>query len=131
MHRILIIAASLGVVAACNIKPATPTSAEFFAENCTACHGTGGKGDGPAAVGADPAVPDLTRIAARRGGAFPWVSVMNQIDGYSRGGHGMMPEFGEILEGDTMLIDTGDGVMTPTPVRLVALTAYLESLQQP
>lgn len=131
MHKILIIALTLGVVTACNITPSTPTSAQFFAQNCTSCHGTDGKGDGPMAVGADPAVADLTRISARHSGTFPWVAVMNQIDGYSRGGHGMMPEFGELLLGDTMLIDTGDGLMTPTPVRLVALTAYIESLQQP
>ncbi|MGB5559141.1 MAG: c-type cytochrome [Paracoccaceae bacterium] len=131
MHKLLIAAATLGLVAACNTEPQTPSAEMFFADNCTACHGATGRGDGPAAAGADPAVPDLTRISARSGGSFPKVAVMNQIDGYSRAGHGMMPEFGDILLGETMVIDTGDGLMTPAPVRLVALTAYIESLQQP
>jgi hypothetical protein len=26
-----------------------------------------------------------------------------------------MPDFGTLLEGDTVLVDLGDGVMTPTP----------------
>ncbi len=131
MHKFPIFVAAFGVVAACTLEPPTPTSAQFFAERCTACHGPAGKGDGPAAARADPAVPDLTRIAARNDGVFPWVDVMNQIDGYSRAGHGMMPEFGDLLLGETMLIDVGDGRQTPAPVRLVALTAYLKDLQQP
>jgi len=131
MHKPLIAAATLVLFAACKMDPPQPSAEAFFAQNCTACHGVTGRGDGPIAAGMDPAVPDLTHIAARNGGTFPKVAVMNQIDGYSRSGHGMMPEFGDILLGDTMLVDTGDGIMTPAPVRLVALTAYIESLQQP
>ncbi len=131
MPRILIAALFLGLVAACQVDPLPPSAAQFFAENCTDCHGASGRGDGPSATGAEPEVPDLTRIAARNGGTFPRIAVMSQIDGYSRSGHGMMPEFGEVLQGETMLIDTGAARLTPAPVRLVELTAYIEALQRP
>lgn len=131
MQKILILAAMSGLVAACNVEPAPPPAPKFFADNCASCHGALGQGDGPAAAGLTPAPPDLSRIAARNGGTFPQVEVMSTIDGYSRAGHGTMPEFGEILMGETMLIDTGGRKLTPTPVRLVELTAYIESLQRP
>jgi hypothetical protein len=41
-----------------------------------------------------------------------------------------MPEFGLLLEGDTVPVDVGDGVFTPTPRPLAALLVYLESIQQ-
>lgn len=41
-----------------------------------------------------------------------------------------MPEFGALLEGDTVPVDVGDGVLTPTPRPLAALLAYLESIQE-
>ena len=131
MHKSRIAVATLGLVAACQTEPEPPTAAQFYADNCAVCHGATGRGDGPASAGADPAVPDLTRISARNNGVFPKVAVMSQIDGYSRSGHGMMPEFGDILLGETMLVDTGGAKLTPTPIRLVELTAYLESLQRP
>jgi hypothetical protein len=40
-----------------------------------------------------------------------------------------MPEFGALLEGDTVLADLGDGTLTPTPARLFALSQYLASIQ--
>jgi mono/diheme cytochrome c family protein len=100
-----------------------------FAAYCAACHGADGRGDGPAAAGLELTPPDLTRLAANNGGVFPRLAVMAQIDGYGRGGD--MPEFGEVmLDGPTVLVDFGDGIATPTPERLVALTDYIASLQR-
>ena len=102
----------------------------LFAENCAQCHGAGGKGDGPWAGSMSPRPSDLTRLAA--GGEFPVARVLSIIDGYDRTGlpgH-QMPEFGLLLRGDTVPVDTGDGVMTPTPRPLAALLSYLESIQQ-
>ena len=58
--------------------------------------------------------------------------VMSVIDGYGRTDQGVnpMPEFGDDLHSRMLLVDTGDGVLTPTPERLAALTDYLRSLQQ-
>ncbi len=78
-----------------------------------------------------PAPADLTRLAAVNNGNFPKVRILSVIDGYDRAGlPGQdMPEFGLLLRGDTVPIDVGDGVLTPTPRPLAALLAYLESIQ--
>jgi hypothetical protein len=41
-----------------------------------------------------------------------------------------MPKFAPLMEGPTVLVDTGDGIMTPTPQRLVEIAAYLETVQE-
>lgn len=104
----------------------------LYADYCASCHGDGGKGDGPAAAGLGKAPADLTTIAARNGGSFPMVKVMSTIDGYTRRGDraSVMPELGVVLqEGPLVMVDTGDGVVTPTPANLVALAEYLKGLQ--
>ncbi len=112
---------------------ATVSGRALYADYCAACHGPDGRGDGPAAAGLSARPADLTRLAARNGGQFPLVRVMAKVYGYSAGrggGGGAMPEFGPLLDGDTVLVETAPGVMTPTPVRLVALAEYVGTLQQ-
>lgn len=101
----------------------------LYAENCAVCHGDGGRGDGPAAAGLTPPPTDLTRLAAENGGVFPMVRVMSYVDGYTRA-DGSMPEFGLLLEGQRVLVDTGDGILTPTPLPLVELAEYLRGMQR-
>lgn len=124
--------AALVLVAAC--APEQQVSGRsLYLDYCASCHGERGKGDGPAAEGLGKAPADLTRIAARNGGTFERVKVMSTIDGYTRRGDrsSVMPELGVALQdGPLVLVDTGEGVMTPTPVNLVALADYLESLQE-
>mgnify|MGYP001158982667 CR=1 FL=1 len=105
----------------------------LYGQYCAGCHGSGGKGDGPAAGGLARAPADLTQISARHGGVFPTAHVMSVIDGYTREGDrsSVMPELGVALQsGPLVMVDTGDGVMTPTPVNLVVLARYLERLQK-
>lgn len=120
-------------LAACQTQPEVSGRA-LFHDYCAGCHGADGKGDGPAAIGLARKPADLTRIAARNGGVFPRVKVMSWIDGFTRAGkHGgqVMPVFDPLLTGPDVLVDTGGGVMTPTPVQLVALADYVEGLQKP
>ncbi|MFN3992268.1 MAG: c-type cytochrome [Tabrizicola flagellatus] len=128
--RLVLLVAALGL-AGCVEKERTPTGAEDFATYCAACHGAGGKGDGPAAAGLDRKPADLTRIAARNGGEFPGTRVMAKIWGYTGGRNGAspMPQFGPLLQGDLVPYDGGDGIATPTPVRLVQIAEYLKTLQ--
>jgi mono/diheme cytochrome c family protein len=109
----------------------TPTGAEDFATFCSACHGAGGKGDGPAAEGFDVVPADLTSIASRRDGVYPATEVMAKIYGYTGGRDGdrVMPKFGALLQSETVLYDGGDGIPTPTPLRLVQLSEYVRALQ--
>ena len=102
----------------------------LFDEYCVACHGSTGEGDGPAAGDRRPA--DLTQLRARNGGIYPAVRVMGQVYGYSLGTaeNPPMPEFGPLLEGDTVLVETDEGILTPTPSRLVDLADYVATLQK-
>ncbi|WP_343081227.1 c-type cytochrome [Ostreiculturibacter nitratireducens] len=127
----VLVAGGIAALASCT-RPEVSGRADYLTF-CASCHGPSGKGDGEAAelLGKRPA--DLTTISARNGGTFPRVRVMSVIDGYTRvDQHGSrMPEFGPLLEeGDLILVETGDGIMTPTPRRLVALAAYLETIQE-
>lgn len=135
MHRALIGAwAGLAVwLAGC--QPAEmPQAADgraLFMSYCASCHGADAKGDGEMARSMSKPPKNLTLISVRHGDSFPRAKVMSIIDGYARSdmsGPGM-PEFGELLQGDLIPVDTGDGKMTPTPRKLVALMEYLESIQ--
>ncbi|WP_103256729.1 c-type cytochrome [Tabrizicola aquatica] len=128
--RWIILALPLAL-AAC-MEPDQPTGAEDFANFCASCHGMSGKGDGDGAAFLDRKPADLTLIAARNGGTFPSTKVMAKIWGYTGGrdGSSVMPEFGPLLQGDLVPYDGGDGIQTPTPVRLVQLAEYLKSLQR-
>lgn len=132
--RLLILLPVLAL-AAC-VDPDTPTGAEDFAAYCSACHGMSGTGDGDAAATLGRAPADLTRLSARNGGVFPGTRVMAKIWGYTGVSPGAvaaaspMPEFGPLLEGDLVPYDGGDGIGTPTPIRLVQLAEYLKALQK-
>ena len=126
--------AGLALVAACvQAPPEVSSGRQLFETHCAGCHGSAGTGDGPDAAGLGVAVPDLTTIAARNGGTFPKIEVMSTIDGYRRAKAGAvtMPEFGAALvDAPMVLVDLGDGVLTPTPEPLVAVADYLESIQR-
>lgn len=117
--------------AACTVRQVEGGS--VYADYCTSCHGVTGRGDGPAAADLARRPPNLTTIAARNGGTFPMAQVMSTIDGYTRGLNrraDVMPEFGELLRGRKVLYDSGDGIPTPTPEKLVALAEYLRAIQR-
>ena len=128
-------AAALLVLAACAPQDDMPEPRDgraLYTATCAACHGVDATGGGPLAATLELSPPDLTRIAARNGGAFPRAQVLSQIDGYTRRDQADgMPEFGALLQGDLIPYDSGDGRMTPTPRRLIALLEYLESVQAP
>jgi len=122
---------SIGAVLACTqvSMPEAPEGRALYVENCSQCHGSEGRGDGPWSSALSPRPSDLTRLS--RNGDFPRARVLSVIDGYDRTGlpGQEMPEFGLLLEGETVPVDVGDGVLTPTPRPLAALMAYLESIQ--
>ncbi|MGB3407789.1 MAG: c-type cytochrome [Jannaschia sp.] len=120
---------SLLVLSAC-VGSELPTEADvgaarglsLFEQNCAACHGATGQGG----LG-----PDLTLLSRRADGTFPRDRVMAQIDGLARHGDGdaVMPEFGADGLGDTVIVEH-DGIGTPVPADLLALTTYLETIQR-
>ncbi|ETW12493.1 Class I monoheme cytochrome c [Roseivivax marinus] len=104
----------------------------LFMDYCSACHGEDATGNGPLARQNRRAPADLTLISLRHGDSFPRAKVLSTVDGYARSDLSgpAMPEFGELLSGDLVPYDSGDGTATPTPRKLVALVEYLETVQK-
>ncbi|MEL6888077.1 MAG: cytochrome c [Pseudomonadota bacterium] len=103
----------------------------LYFQKCAACHGDDGKGAGPESLGLGAPPPDLTTLSAQNRGIFPQNFVMSVIDGFNRRDHpaSAMPEFGNEDLGPEVQVEDG-GVSTPIPSDLIALAAYLESIQR-
>jgi hypothetical protein len=127
-HLLLIPLIAMG----CSLE-AQSEGQSLYMENCASCHGVTGRGDGPAATGLRTPPADLTQIAARRDGVWPMLEVMSIVDGYSRRTlkRDEMPIFDDFLDGDTIDVDTGNGLKTPMSTKLIEMVNYLETLQDP
>lgn len=82
--------------------PATyvPSGKQTYREYCAVCHGSDGKGNGPAASSMRKQPPILTTIAKRHGGKFPEEYVKNVLQfgpGLSAHGASEMPVWGPIF----------------------------------
>jgi mono/diheme cytochrome c family protein len=84
--------------------PIQPTPAAsgtaMFHEYCASCHGSDGKGYGPAAAALKKRPADLTQLARKNGGSFPEARVINLITGNDViVAHGTrdMPVWGELF----------------------------------
>jgi mono/diheme cytochrome c family protein len=133
MHKAMAIT-GLVLLAGCkpDWMPEPVEGQKLFADNCAVCHGTDARGGGELARDLPTAPPDLTLISARAGGSFPTAKVLSQIDGYTRmqGRDQVMPEYGALLEGDTVPVQLAEDEFSPVPRPLAALVAYLESIQR-
>lgn len=111
--------------------PSAAEGEQLFMEYCAACHGADAKGDGRMARAMRVPPKNLTLLSVRSGDTFPTARVLSTIDGYARSDIDgpAMPEFGGLLSGELVPYDSGDGVLTPTPRKLVAITEYLRSIQ--
>ena len=110
--------------------PAGRTSAssgqEMYRAYCAACHGTDGKGDGPASAALKTRPSDLTTLAKRNAGKFPELSVFGTINGDLRiTAHRSkdMPTWGAAFR----QMDGTD--VARVKLRIRNLTKYIESLQ--
>jgi mono/diheme cytochrome c family protein len=63
------------------VREDTEKGRASFLVYCGGCHGEDGRGKGAAARSLETAPPDLTRLAARNGGAFPEERIRASIDG--------------------------------------------------
>ena len=110
--------------------PTRDDGAQFYAQNCVACHGVSGKGDGPTAQAQVLRLPDLTTISQRNGGEFPQARVMSYIWGDPNNDHldRVMPSFGGRIADDLVPVEIV-GFLTPTPRQLAGLYFYLQSIQ--
>jgi mono/diheme cytochrome c family protein len=106
------------------------TAEHLYQVSCSGCHGREGRGDGPVSPFLTVDVPDLTRIAARRGGVFPEEEIFRIVDGQADlRSHGPrhMPVWGYEFFGD----DPDDEVAHRQALDLVKrLVEYLRSIQR-
>lgn len=104
-----------------------------YLNSCAVCHGLQGKGDGPLADELVKRPADLTAIARRNGGTFPYARVYSVIDGrYIVPGHGEreMPVWGrQFLEDDAKFYGQAGGEIV-TSERIHNLARYIETLQR-
>lgn len=115
---------------------AAPTVAQDFQFHCAACHGADGRGDGPVARALKIEPPDLTRIAERRGGAFPEDAVFETIAGSSMPiSHGTreMPVWGDLFIGEildpSVSLEEAQEAAAEVTERIRRLVKYLEAIQ--
>lgn len=107
------------------------SGAELFERYCAACHGEGGRGDGPVAASLVKVVPDLTGLSERAGGEFPAADIAAMIDGRSpvvAHGTRSMPVWGF-----EFWIEEGGDITAERRARemIRRLIAHLQSLQVP
>ncbi len=107
-----------------------------FIGHCAACHGEGGRGDGPVAQVLSTKPANLTEISKRNGGVFPADDVYRIIDGrigFWAHGNQEMPVWGQRFRFEAMeRLATQAGATDPEVIirqRILSLVAYLESIQ--
>ena len=115
--------------------PAIAQGQKLYTEYCASCHGADAKGTAKGS--------DLTQIAKKNGGKFPFYDVMLQISGRKPTGQnedtslpgsstkphgdGKMPSWGQIFakqEGSTAL-----DLQLQTTGKIMVITEYLQSIQ--
>lgn len=128
----VIVVLAFGVSAQTTVKhvPAPITSAasgsEMYKAYCAACHGTDGKGNGPAASALKASPTDLTSLSKSNNGKFPSAKVVSTIRGEGAiPAHGSrdMPVWGKVFW------SMSHGHEGEVQQRVSNLTKYIESLQ--
>ena len=98
---------------------------------CAGCHGESGKGDGPLAGLLNIHTPDLTGLAARKNGEFPFEYTLFMIDRRNViPVHGNeMPVWGDrfLASATSQRGETGEMVARG---RILSLVYYLQSIQE-
>jgi cytochrome c len=109
------------------IKSTSPVSGkDMYTAYCAVCHGTDGKGGGPAASALKIPPTDLTLLSKNNGGKYPALKVAASIRGESAlPAHGSkdMPVWGALFW------SMSGGHESEVQQRTANLTQYIESLQ--
>jgi mono/diheme cytochrome c family protein len=104
-----------------------PSGKQMYRQYCAACHGSDGRGRGPAAPALSKQPPDLTTLAKRHAGKFPEdyvTSVLRFGPGFSAHGSSEMPVWGPIFQ----YIENYNEAAVRQRIR--NLCDYLESMQE-
>jgi mono/diheme cytochrome c family protein len=108
------------------IQPTSPASGQnMYTTYCAVCHGVDAKGSGPAADALKVPPPDLTGLARRNGGKFPFSRVANAI----QVGPGLPVRSGEMPAWGDLFWSMSDRHSSEVQLRVTNLTDYIGSLQ--
>ena len=111
--------------------------AREFAVSCAVCHGVSGQGDGEVAKVLTVKPADLTQLAKKNNGQFPFRQVFQTIDGRAvvkSHGSSAMPVWG-----DRYVAQSGGDAVEPyrswtaapfVRARILELTYYIQSIQK-
>jgi len=132
MKSLLGLATAAALAAAPALSQDVDAGEVLFRDHCATCHGVTAQGDGPMTKILTIQPPDLTRLAAAEGGAFPLERVVRRIDGRDEvlAHGGPMPIYGMILGGESGMIDAFDGTPVFTTQSVVDIAAWLQSVQR-
>jgi len=105
--------------------------AEYVA-SCAGCHGETAQGDGPLASMLKVAPPDLTQLAARNNGVFPFLNTLMIVDGREgMRAHGSpMPVWGDRFTESALISQDPAVAEIIARGRVLSLVEYIESIQQ-
>jgi mono/diheme cytochrome c family protein len=107
-----------------------------YNSSCAVCHGLLGKGDGPLKPEMIKPMPDLTILAKKNKGVFPFDLVYQIIDGRKEiKAHGLreMPVWGQSFNKDSSLYFEQHPPFNTESVirsRILAITEYLYRIQE-
>ena len=106
-----------------------------FQKNCAACHGMGGKGDGPLVEFLKQTPPDLTLLSKKNGGVYPQAKVYEWIRDAKRvRAHGTeeMPIWGDRYSKEIIELYGPDytGPGSSVQQRILELVFYIGTIQQ-
>jgi len=126
MRKVFVAGLALcGMTMSCAAKADDVSGVDEFQRNCALCHGLDGRGVGPVSEKMTRPAADLTQIAKRNNGVFPFSKVAGTISkGTDIAEHGpsRMPAWEKIFAADS------------DPVRAKAIifevTKYVETLQE-
>jgi mono/diheme cytochrome c family protein len=117
---------------------------KLYSRYCASCHGVDGTGNGPAASTLEPKPSDLTQIAKRNGGKFPFYETMLLINGRSpvsqnadaslpglprAHGSAAMPVWGEVFSREELAKGTSLDLQLRTTGKIMLITEYVQSIQ--
>ena len=110
------------------VQATSPASGpEMYKTYCAVCHGTDGKGNGPAASALKVPPSNLTVLAEKNGGKYPALKVASVIrgeDALPAHGSKEMPIWGKLFRG------MSGGHESEVQQRVSNLNKYIESLQK-
>jgi mono/diheme cytochrome c family protein len=107
--------------------PFIASGADMYKQYCAACHGVSGKGNGPAAYALKIPPADLSTLAKRHGGKFPYdyvTAVLRFGPGVTAHGSTDMPTWGPLFQ----VLDKQNE--RAVQQRVKNLSDYLVSLQE-